>query len=227
MKELLFQFFMFPRRIRFRWRNRGRLKVLDSLAKTLRTRCDESARSNWVHYRQLYNVGLFVVLADRDIFGFNESMFFARSEWHRQFHARGLAVLLYELSEDLPQLLGKEYREALKELGIGEIWFKELNAIGKKLSTFRNKNKDFLYEVRNYVGAHRHQDAVMQLDAMMKIDTLDIYKIAVELNEPINELVSFYGLLLKYMHNTIVKIRYIGKKLDREATETKSDDTAQ
>jgi hypothetical protein len=209
--ELLFQIFMFPRRIAFRWKNRTRLQQSDALTKILRSRCDDARRADSEAYRGLYNVGLFVVLLERDISAYSESIFFARSEWHRQFHARGLALLLHEAAEDLPQLLGKQYRQWMRDLNLGEVWFDALNSIGKKLSCFRKAHGDFLYDVRNYVGAHRDHDAITQIDTMAKFNSIDVYRLAAELSEPVRDVVAFYTRLLQYMHNPIVMIRHVAR----------------
>jgi len=209
--ELLFQLVMLPKRLAFRWKNRARLEQSDQLTNTLRSRCEEATRANSPAYRGLYNVGLFVVLLERDISAYSESIFFARSEWHRQFHARGLAVLLYEAAEDLPQLLGKEYRQWLKDLGVGDAWFEALNITGKKISLFRKAHGDFLHDVRNYVGAHRDHDSITQLETMDRFKAIEVYRLAGELSEPVRDMVSFYARLLQYMHNPVVMIRHVAK----------------
>jgi hypothetical protein len=221
--ELLFQLIMLPKRVAFRWKNRTRLRQSEALTKTLRSRCEEACRANSDAYRGLYNVGLFVVLLERDISAYSESIFFARSEWHRQFHARGLAVLLHEAAEDLPQLLGKQYRQWMKDLNLGEPWFNALNSIGKKLSSFRKIHGDFLYDVRNYVGAHRDHDAMTQLDTMTKFNSIDIYRLAAELSEPVRDIVAFYTRLLQYMHNPIVMIHHVARMQSEKSSNVDSD----
>ena len=120
-------------------------------------------------------------------------------------------MLLHEAAEDLPQLLGKEYRQWLKELELGEAWFEALNSIGKKLSAFRKAHGDFLHDVRNYVGAHRHHDAITQLDTMDRFKAIEVYRLAGELSEPVRDMVAFYTRLLQYMHNPVVMLCHVAK----------------
>jgi hypothetical protein len=214
-KELVLQILLFRGRLRFRWRNRKRLAVTESLKTILRTRCEEAIRAESLAYRGLYNVGLFIALVEQDISAHSESIYFARSEWHRQFHARGLAILLHELNEDMPQLLGKQYREWLKDIGLGQSWFEELNLITSKLSVFRKSHASFLGQVRNYVGAHKDHDAIKQLDTMAAFTGLGVYRLAADFSEPIRDLVAFYVRLLPYMHNPIVMLRQVSKSLPK------------
>lgn len=123
--------------------------------------------------------------------------------------------MLHELNEDMPQLLGKQYREWLKDIELGQAWFDELNLITSKLNVFRKSNAKFLAEVRNYVGAHKDHDAIKQLDTMAAFTGLDVYRLAAEFSDPIRDLVAFYMRLLPYMHNPIVMSRQVSKSLPK------------
>ncbi|MRR52127.1 MAG: hypothetical protein EG825_14665 [Rhodocyclaceae bacterium] len=211
--EPLLQLFLFPKRLRFRWRNRKRLTVTESLKATLKARCEEAIRADIPTYQGIYNVGLFVVLVEQDISAYSEAIFFARSEWHRQFYARGLAVLLYEAAEDLPQLLGKQYRTWLQDLELGSEWTNLLNHAGSKLSAFNRSHGQFLKELRNYVSAHRDHDALSQIDTMAKFKAIDLYRLGAEFSVPLNDLLAFYTHLLRYMHNPAVMLHHVAKSV--------------
>jgi hypothetical protein len=214
--ELFLQFLLFPKRLQFKWRNRNRFKVTESLKATLKSRCEEATRSNLSTYYEIYNVGLFVALLEQDISAYSEAIFFARSEWHRQFFARSLALLLYEATQDLPQLLGKNYRALLKDLELGFKWLDTLNHIHSKLSTFSKSHRPFLWKIRNYVSAHRDHNALLQLEIMSEFKAIDVYRLGAEFSIPLNELVTFYTYLLKYMHNPAVMIQQVSKSISKE-----------
>jgi hypothetical protein len=199
--EPLLQLLLIPGRFRYRWRNRKRLRVTEGLKKTLEARCEEATRAGSSSYKGLYNVGLFVALLEQDVSAFSESIYFARSNWHRQFHSRALAVLLHEGAEDLPELLGKDYRSWLKEVEVDESLVSALNSIHSKLTAFRRQHGQFLGEVRNHVGAHREHDALAQLELMSRFTAIDVYQRAAEFTVPLRELVDFYQTLLAHMHN--------------------------
>lgn len=209
--EWFLQVFLIPGRIKYRWKNRNRRKVTTALIMTIKARYDEATRGKVPSYIGIYNVGLFIVLLEQDISAYSEAMFFARSEWHRHFFARGLAVLLFEGSKDVPQLLGKEYRQWLKSLDLGDDWFEKLNEIGSSISQFRKSHSAFLSEIRNLVGAHREKNASKQLDVMDKFNSIDIYKLGVEFSASLRVLVDFYIQLLTYMHKPSVMFHHVAK----------------
>jgi hypothetical protein len=209
--EWLLQLLLIPKRLRFRWRNRNRRKVTEDLIVTLKQRCDEATLANVPAYVGVYNVGLFIVLLEQDISAYNESIFFAKSEWKRQFFARGLAVLLYEGVEDVLQLFGKQYRDWLNILELNERWIRALNEASSKLSQFRKKHSHFLSKVRNYVGAHRDHNASTQLDILSDLKAIEVYCLGAEFSEPLRELCTFYTNLLTYMHNPAVMLHQVAK----------------
>ncbi|QKO20654.1 hypothetical protein [Rhodoferax sp. BAB1] len=209
--EALTQLLLIPGRLRFRWKNRRRLKVTEGLKVTLKQRCEEAARVGSEPYRGLYNVGLFLALLEQDISAFNESIYFARSDWHRQFHARSLAVLLHEGAEDLSELLGKEYRNWLNEVDVHESLLSRLNLAHSKLSAFRKNHGRFLSDVRNYIGAHREHDALAQVDMMSRFTALDVYCLAAEFTIPLRDLVDLYMELLAHMHQPMNMLKAVMK----------------
>lgn len=206
---------MIPKRWKFRRNLRKSHPASENLIATLRARCEEAKRADSKTYLGLYNTGLFIALLNRDIVTYNESIFFARSEWHRQFHARNLAVLLYETAEDLPQLLGKNYRLWLSDIDLDKSWLDSLGAITAKLAQFKINHSAFLKEVRNYVGAHREHDSLAQINVLDYLNYLDIYKLAGDLFVPIRDLVDFNIKLLNYMHNPAVMLKHASKTVGR------------
>lgn len=213
--EALLQILLIPKRWKFRRKRKGTRRASYSLIASLRARCEEVKRAESETYFGIYNAGLFVVLLDRDISTYNESILFARSQWHRQFHARNLAVLLYEAAEDLPELLGKIYRSWLVDLELGQDWLDALGRITKQISHFKKSHNSFLNDVRNYVGAHRDHNALSQASMLDGLDPLAIYELAGELWVPVRALADYNTKLLKYMHNPGVMLKHACKVADR------------
>ena len=206
---------MIPKRWKFRRNLKKSHPASENLIATLRARCEEAKRADSKTYLGLYNTGLFIALLNRDMVTYDESIFFARSEWHRQFHARNLAVLLYETAEDLPQMLGKQYRSWLTDIGLDQNWLDSLGAITTKLAQFKSNHSAFLKDVRNYVGAHREHDSLAQINVLDSLNYLDIYRLAGDLFVPIRELVDFNIKLLNYMHNPAVMLKHAAKTVGR------------
>ena len=99
-------------------------------------------------------------------------------------------MLLYEAAQDLPDLLGRDYRESLRTLAIPDEWFDDLNEASKKLNRFKDEHREFLGRIRNLIGAHRDKDAITQLEVMETLEPLDVMRLAVKLQEPLNQLAN-------------------------------------
>lgn len=197
--ELLRNVIAFPSRVRHRWKNRKRVAASTSLLQTLKSNGDKARAAGLPSYVGVYNVALYIAIAEHDLSTYSEAIVLARSEWHRKFHARGLAVLLFEVAEDLPELLGKRYRQWLTDFGLASEWLERLNAITKTLAVFRKAHEPFLSKVRNYVGAHRDHDAYAQFELLQSLDVLEVFRLAASLSEPIRGLVAFHTDLIQVM----------------------------
>jgi len=209
--ELLRNVLAFPSRIRHRWKHRNRLAASAGLQRTLKVHGEQAKTKGLESYSGIYNVALYIAIAEHDLTTYGEALLFARSDWHRKFHARGLAVLLFEVAEDLPELLGKQYRQWLTEIEAPEAFVERLNAIGKSLSTFRKTHEPFLLNVRNYVGAHRDHDAFAQYDLLEKLDPTAVFRLGPELSVPIRGLISLHTDLLHFMGKPSVILKQLGR----------------
>ncbi|MGB4068516.1 MAG: hypothetical protein WBK08_10845 [Nitrospira sp.] len=125
----------------------------------------------------------------------------ASNEWRRKFVARQMAVFLYEASEDLTQLLGHNYREAIRSLGIADELFHELGQISRQLNRFKEANQDFLKRIRTFVGAHRDHNAAVQLDILDNLEPLKVYSLAGDFYAPLKSLVDLQVRLIPLIGN--------------------------
>jgi len=195
-----------PYRIRHKWNKRGRKRLRDSAIRSVRSLVEKSG-SLFSHSRRIHNVTLYVLLLDQDIAALTDNMMRAVSQERRIFVARSLAVLLYEASHDLPNLLGGDYRESLLTLSIPDEWFDEGKEVSKRLNRFKNEHREFLGKIRNLVGAHRDNDAITQLEAMEALDPLEVMRLAARLQEPLNLLISLQMKLTSHAGATPVLLR--------------------
>ena len=138
---------------------------------------DKAGNLGLENYRRIYNVSLYVLLLNYDLFSLSSDMVNAKDLRGRKFVARQMAVLLYEAVDDLPVLLGGDFRDALNAIGVEPRVFSELNAITKQLAQFRRDHASDLNEIRNLAGAHRDHNAGAQLVLLDTIDPLHVYKL--------------------------------------------------
>lgn len=196
--NFLLQTYLFPKRLSFRWQNRNRQKISEGTIASVRALLEEARNCGSKNFDAVHNAGLYILLLERDLSAYNELLFLSKSPWHRQFAARGMAVLLYEGCEDILELLGKHYRESLKDLGLGQPWFQELNRISSGFNSFKQKHFQFLKEVRNYVGAHREKDALVQIKFLDGLDPLEVWRLGAAFSTPLRDFVKFQIKLTQY-----------------------------
>lgn len=152
------------------------------------------------HAARILNVGLFVLLMDRDFAVLKVDMVSTFEKWRLRFTARQVALLLYEACDDLTTMLGKEFRDSLVFLQVSESEMKELNEISSRLGKFKSANHEFLYkEVRNLVAGHREHDSLLFSETVEKLDPLRVFQLGAEFYEIVHLLTDF---LLKAMART-------------------------
>jgi len=196
--NFLLQICLFPKRLSFRWRNRNRQKISEAAIAAVRALLKEARNCGSKNLDAVHNVGLYILLLERDLSAYNALLFLSKSTWHQQFAARGMAVLLYEGCEDILKLLGKAYRICLTDLGLGQLWFQELNRITSGFNSFKQMHFQFLKGVRNYVGAHREKDALVQIEFLDGLNPVEVYRLGAAFSAPLNDFVNFQIKLTRY-----------------------------
>ena len=213
--NLLLRLFLIPGRIRHRWKNRNRLAVTAGLITTLKKQCEDAQKHGFKNHALAYNAALFMVLVEQDLSAYSAALYYANSKWHQQFAARGMAVLLYEAAEDITAVLGKDYRQALRDLGLGDSWQQALNRSTAGFSAFKNEHASFLKTVRNYAGAHKDKNALAQLAVLETLDHMEVYRLGAKFSDPLRSLVDFQMALLNYLKNPFVLLKEAANAVDQ------------
>jgi hypothetical protein len=115
----------FPLRFRQRLASRKTSQTRSAAIEAARTHL---ATVHSIKAGGLQKVTNVILLLDQDLGEFRHDRIHARSEHRRRFLAKQEAVLLYEAAEDLPQLLGKKFRRAVKDLGTSPELITQLDA---------------------------------------------------------------------------------------------------
>lgn len=190
-RDFLLHFYLFIPRIRFRWRERRRVRELRKAIASLRKVYKGVEELGLKNIKNIHNVALYVLLLELDWAILNWDMMHATDHWRRTFVARQMAVFLFEASEDLTQLLGRDYREALHSMNVGHETIDELGRISSQLNQFRHEHEKTLKRIRQFIGAHRDHDAGAQLDILDNLEPLSIYGLAGEFYVPLRALADF------------------------------------
>ena len=114
----------------------------------------------------------------------------AIGERRRAFVAKHEAVLLYEAAEDIPQLLGKKFRDAISALSVPPDRVQAINSVSADLNKFWRTHREFLGRIRNVLAAHREQDALAYANALDSIEPLEVMHRAAELSQLLETLIQ-------------------------------------
>jgi hypothetical protein len=127
---------------------------------------DGRSRVECSKHQTVFNVGLYLLLLDEDLADFTDEMVTAIGDRRRRFVAKHQAVLLYEAAEDFPQLLGREFRDAVRALGANQEQQKKLDEASSGLNGFWQEHREFLGDIRKALAAHREHDALLYAEKL-------------------------------------------------------------
>lgn len=150
----------------------------EAIAITVKT-LGNAKRVNAGATRTVFNVGLYLLLIDQDLADFTDDMVNAVGVRRRRFVAKHEAVLLFEAAEDLPQLLGKSFRNAAGQLGASPEQLQRLNAASSSMHGFWDTHREFLGSIRKALAAHREHDALAYVEKLEALDPLAVMRLAV------------------------------------------------
>jgi hypothetical protein len=181
---------LLPVRVRHRRRARAKHKARVEALGTVRHTLQCAARLKASSATTVFNVGMYLLLLDQDIAFFTDDLVCAVGDRRRAFVAKHEAILLYEAAEDLPQLLGRGFREAVRALGASAEQFADLNSVSSDLNQFWQGHRDFLGTIRNALAAHRDHDALRYVDVLETLKPLEVMARAAELSQLLGRLVG-------------------------------------
>lgn len=181
---------LLPVRVHHRRSARAKRKARIGALETVRNTLQGAARLKAGSATTVFNVGMYLLLLDQDIDYFTDDLICAIGDRRRAFLAKHEAVLLYEAAEDLPQLLGREFRDAVKALGASPDQLTQLNAVSSDLNQFWLDNRNFLGTIRNALAAHRDHDSLRYAAALEGLRPLEVMSRAAGLSQLLERLVA-------------------------------------
>jgi hypothetical protein len=205
---------LLPVRVRHRRRARAQRRAREEALRTTRHALGGAQQLKAKNIKTVFNVALYVLVLDDDLAHFTNDLVCAIGERRRTFVAKHEAVLLYEAAEDLPQLLGHDFREAVKALGASDSQIARLNAASKELNAFWQEKRAFLGNIRNVLAAHREHDAVEYLDKLALVKPLEVMQCAAGLSSGLERLVE----VLTDLASLTVGIDAVVRDMRRSAT---------
>jgi hypothetical protein len=172
-------------------RHRKNIPALENTIATLKEQLAKSQKHGLEDAIRIHNVGLYLLLMNRDVAIIRLDIVSTFEEWRMKFYARQLALLLYEVCDDLPVMLGKDFRASLTNLDNGRDPMAELDPITKRINQFKKINEPTLYHIRNMIAGHRDKDAILFMEEVDQLDPLAMMRLTAELFDIIHDLIAF------------------------------------
>lgn len=127
---------------------------------------------------ELINFIQFVLLNHRDIVQLIVDIVRAQNPERAALYVRVLAVVLFELCEDLDELFNRDFRERFVSFFPDVAGSDQFRQMCKEFNRFREVSKHTLKDVRNCVMAHREHNVSRQLKLLEALDQNSILDLA-------------------------------------------------
>lgn len=125
----------------------------------------------------IWNIYGFLNMLQYDLTSVGYNLVFEKKPWQKIYYARQVILIMYEAFKDLPEILGKYYKEIFDGIDKAKPYLETLKGYKKEFELLNNMNKDFLQHTRMNVSAHRDQDIDKQLQVIRDIDPYRVIRI--------------------------------------------------
>jgi hypothetical protein len=126
----------------------------------------------------IYNIGLYLLIADRDIQALKIDALTHPDEWTRKLCARIILLTIYEWDAD--KISGKTIKEAFDLLLVSRELQFEVYSCLRALRSIQNRATKSFSEIRNCAIAHRDPNALKQYRAIRDLDVEDVWALAAD-----------------------------------------------
>jgi hypothetical protein len=141
------------------------------------------AKYDMPHVLRLYDASQFCLMYTADLTVLTRDMTCRANWWESKLYGRLLAMTMLECVEDIPTVLGREFRDSLAATVADDIHRQRISKFSKSLSDFRKRHENELRHIRTVTAAHRDHDAILQVAVIENLDTRELMRMAGELND--------------------------------------------
>ena len=171
----------FYSRVSLSIKERKKNRVLTDTLKTLKKEIVRARNSENECVQILMNLGLFFLIAEKDIQTVKIDALTHHDEWKRLLSLRIILLTIYEW--DMSKANSKNFKELLIQSSVEEKLQKELfNSLKLLRKSRENAAKQLRFE-RNNIIAHRNSDALLQLNAIQYLNTKVVFNIVTDFYE--------------------------------------------
>jgi hypothetical protein len=165
-------------RFKFWWTERKKKRVLESTLKTIAIEAAKAQKNGFEASTQVLNLGLFFLIAERDIQAVKIDALTHSDPWKRSLAARVILLTIHELK--IEKVAGTKFRQALQD---GKVPEELQDAVTEAMRTIRKAQSSAQRQfaaLRNSTIAHRNTDAIRQYRDIVSIEGLDVVQVAAE-----------------------------------------------
>jgi len=162
----------------FPFKERKRERILASTLAEYAKQTAKSRRHGFESNSVLLNLGLFFLIADRDIQAVKLDALTHPDPWKRSLYARVILLTIHEL--DMDKVAGNKLRQSLADAGIPEDAKRKITEALRMVRSAQQKAQKQFAFLRNATIAHRDADALLQYRAIAEIDSMAVLGIASE-----------------------------------------------
>jgi hypothetical protein len=181
-----------------RWKlpraERQRRAALEAAFETTKYFAIKNENGKFKGLSTLFNIGLYLLIADRDIQAVKIDALTHPDEWTRKLNARIILLTIYEW--DIDKVSGRELKQAMELMLISEdLKHEAIDALRGLRVIQRKANKKFVF-IRNAAIAHRDPNALVQYRAIRELKVDEVMEIGMEFFAAVE---NFVGVLTRLM----------------------------
>lgn len=181
-------------RRRLPWIERKRQKALEDAFETIKSLAIKSEHGKMRGFSTLINVGLYLLIAQRDIQAAKIDALTHPDEWTRRLCARVILLTIYEWDAD--NVSGRSLQEAFDLMLIPDELRREANSTLRELRKIRERATKKFSLVRNATIAHREPNALIQYRAIRDLNVQDVFDTAIDFFAEIETFMSVLTRLI-------------------------------
>lgn len=165
-------------RPRLQWSERKRKNALVAALQTTATEAARTRRHGFEAATALLNIGLFFLIAERDIQSVKIDALTHSDPWKRGLAARVMLLTIHEL--DIDKVAGNKLRQALDDGQVPDELRASVTDAMRTIRKAQSRAQRQFTHLRNSTIAHRDPDAIRQYSDIIAIDGLEVAKVATE-----------------------------------------------
>lgn len=205
----------FARRVsrpRLQWSERKRRKALLSALHVTAVEAAKARRLGFRATETVLNLGLFFLIAERDIQAVKVDALTHPDQWRRSLSARVMLLTIHEL--DLDKVAGNTLRQVLEATDVPQDLRVQVAEAMRSIRKSQERARRRFAYLRNSTIAHRDPDAIRQYRDITEIEGLDVVQIAAEFYEGTHKFMEVLPALLGYLGTMPALIKQLVRKVE-------------